>query len=229
MTKSVKWTIQKIWSNSTVFILGGGKSLNTTGLDWNTEENKIKIRESISENLTCIHDKRVIGVNNAFELGDWVDVCLFGDVRWLEWNRRKLVNYAGLMVCCHPSMNESWIKTVVRDSGFGISKTPDKVFWNKSSGGAAINLAVHLGAKNIVLLGFDMFVEPNSKPNWHDEHEVNIDKKEAPYKAMLEAFPVIKEDADKLGVRIINTSLDSEINCFEKMTLQQAMEELCYK
>jgi hypothetical protein len=217
MTKSVKWTIQKIWSNSTVFIIGGGRSLNTTGLNWDSKENKIKIRESISKNLSCIHDKRVIGVNNAFELGNWVDVCLFGDVRWLEWNRKKLVDYAGLM---------SWIKTVVRDSGFGISKTPDKVFWNKSSGGAAINLAVHLGAKNIVLLGFDMFVEPNSKPNWHDEHEVDIDKKDSPYKAMLEAFPVIKKDADKLGIKIVNTSLDSEITCFEKMTLQQAMEEM---
>ena len=75
------WTVQKLWPDSTVFIVGGGKSLNRTGLQWN-ETNKGEILQAISNDLSCIHDKRVIGVNDSFKLGDWIDICFYGDTRY---------------------------------------------------------------------------------------------------------------------------------------------------
>ena len=60
MKREDAWIPPQIWKGQTVFILGGGPSLNEANLD-------------------LIHDRRVIGVNNAYQLGSWVDVCWFGD------------------------------------------------------------------------------------------------------------------------------------------------------
>jgi hypothetical protein len=60
MKKQEAWRIPKMWKGQTVFIIGGGPSLNGTPLH-------------------LIHEHRVIGVNCAYMLGDWVDVCWFGD------------------------------------------------------------------------------------------------------------------------------------------------------
>jgi hypothetical protein len=49
-----------IWKNDTAFILGGGPSLSKV-------------------DFSLIEHRRVIGVNNAYQLGDWVDICWFGD------------------------------------------------------------------------------------------------------------------------------------------------------
>ena len=221
-----RWTVQKLWPNSTVFIIGGGESLNKTGLQWN-EDTKDVIKKSISDDLACIHNQRVIGVNNAFELGDWVDICFYGDTRWLDWNEDKIVHFAGLVVCCHPQNKIAWLKTVDRENGFGIHKDPKIIKWNKSSGAAAINLAVHLGAKNIVLIGFDMFAKADGADNWHNAHVIPNQIATTPYERMLQAFAEIKLDADSLRVRIINTSLESKIECFEKMELEEAIKLCC--
>ncbi len=49
------WPIPKIWNKSTVFIIGGGPSL-------------------LDIDLSLLHDKRVIGVNQAYKLGNWIDI-----------------------------------------------------------------------------------------------------------------------------------------------------------
>jgi hypothetical protein len=220
------WTVQKLWPDSTVFIVGGGKSLNRTGLQWN-ETNKGEILQAISNDLSCIHDKRVIGVNDSFKLGDWIDICFYGDTRWFDWNVDAITKFSGLVICCHPQNKVDWIKTVDRENGFGINRNPKLVNWNKSSGGAAINLAVHLGAKNIVLIGFDMFMEADGEDNWHKEHKILNKVKSSPYERMRKAFAEIKHDTDSIGIRIINTSLTSRIEDFEKMPLEEAVGECC--
>jgi len=222
------WTAVKLWPNSTVFIVGGGASLNKTGLVWG-KETRDEIRESVNQSLACIHDKRVIGVNNAFELGDWVDVLFFGDQRWIEWNRAKAAAFSGLTVTNVPKLNAgSWVKKLLRTEQFGIDTKPTHCSWNKNSGCAAINLAVHLGAKTIVLIGFDMQVGANQQHDWHRIHRVeNHPTRDLPYEQrFLPPIPEIKRDLDKLGIRVINTSMQSQIKEFEKMELEEVMK-LC--
>jgi hypothetical protein len=60
MSKFQPWLPPKIWQNSTAFIIGGGPSIKD--LD-----------------VTKIQNRRVIGTNNAYQMGDWVDICWFGD------------------------------------------------------------------------------------------------------------------------------------------------------
>lgn len=202
------WKVPRIWPDSIVYILGGGVSLK-------------------GENLSLIHNERVIGANDAFLLGDWVDVCWFGDARWYEWNKDKLLNFAGLKICCCPGLKAKGIKVIGRNGNRseGITTNPYHISWNRCTGSSAINLAYLFGAKTIVLLGFDM-KQTDGKDNWHDNHKIknpssNIPN--SPYNRYLKSFIAIKQDAEKLGVKIINATVDSAITQFEKKCLEEVI------
>ncbi len=195
MHTSKPWDVPPMWNGDTVYILGGSPSL-------------------ASENLSLIHNKRCIGVNDSFRLGSWVDVCWFGDERWLDWNRKCLRKFGGVKACCVPSLLTKppiqGIKVLDRGRPQGIETRRGIVSWNNNSGGSAINLAYHLGAKRIVLLGFSMKVI-NGKDNWHDLHHVHSKENDSQYPVFLEAFSVICREAYKLGIVLINSTMDSAI------------------
>ena len=196
------WKIPKIWMNDTVYILGGGPSLNDTNLD-------------------LIHDRHVIGVNNAYLHGSWVDICWFGDCRWYQWHKEGLRDYPGLVVTCCTTLAGSTkrVKVVTRGDPRGIDRRPDRVSWNRNSGASAINFAYHLGAKRIVLLGYDMR-RVNDRTNWHEDHPC---PQKNPYPMFLKVFPEIKRDADKLGLEILNATPDSALTVFPMVDFEEVV------
>jgi len=146
------WTIPKIWDGDTAYILGGGPSLNDC-------------------NLNLIKDKHVIGVNNAYLMGQWVDICWFGDCRWWDWHKDELRKFGGLVAtCCVRLLDKGLpLKICQRGKPQGIEKRQNRIAWNSNSGGSAVNFAYHLGAKRVVLLGYDMR-RVNDQANWHNNH-----------------------------------------------------------
>lgn len=198
----MKWSAPRIWPNSTVYILGGGPGL-------------------LDNDLSSIHGQRCIGVNNSTFLGDWVDVCWFGDLKWWGWHKERLKSYTGLIITCNTRMKKwSKMKVLLRGKVAGIDTRPSHVSWNRSSGASAINLAYHFGAKRIILLGFDMR-RIDGKKNWHDDHKEKIHD---PFIRHLKSFSQIKKDAEHLGLEIINATPGSAINQFPIMTLKDAMK-----
>lgn len=222
---SNEWSVPELWPGNTAYIIGGGSSLNTTGLP-PAKDNMPAIIAKINEDLAIIQDKRVIGVNNAYELGNWVDVCWFGDVRWYEWNRKKLLDFRGLKACCCPTLvapERPGIKVLKRSNQLGLSEDKKSVKWNKSSGSSAISFAVHFGVKRIVLLGFDMYIGKDGYHNWHDNHEVKGHSPANPYGRFINPFVNIDVDAKRMGIEIINCNLDSNITQFEKKALAEVI------
>lgn len=103
---------------------------------------------------------------------------------------------------------------------YGITSKKDFVSWNGSSGACAINLAYHMGAKTIVLLGFDMRRVDGEK-NWHSDHKEHL--KADPFSRHLKAFPVIKKDALLLGLTILNATPESAIKQFPFVSLEEVL------
>lgn len=178
----------------------------------------------------------VIGVNDAFRVGDWVDICFFGDVKWYWWNKEDLKAFKGLKVTCDRQRNPAKIKAgerygsvkgepdirIVRHSNsHGIGTEKFKVRFNSSSGAAAINLAWYLGVKRVVLVGFDMRVVDNMR-NWrpHPDYKPGTQKG---YKNFLKPFDQIERDAHKLGFEILNATPGSGLKKFPFIDL----ESLC--
>ncbi len=158
-----------------------------------------------------IKTHRVIGVNNCYELGDWVDVCWFGDSKWFQWYHEEFAFFSGLKATCnHKFVTEPRknIKALLRGKPQGLETDPRKVSWNRSSGGSAINLAIHLGAKRIVLVGYDMRLIDGAK-NWKPHKREKT--KPNPYVRFREPFKKIMEDAKALGIEIVNASPKSSL------------------
>lgn len=209
------WTIPKLWPESTIFILGGGPSLNDVNFD-------------------LIKSKKVIAVNNAY--GDpvheneklrkytprpWVDVCYFGDERWYDWHKKYLKDFTGLLVTTRDKFHgRAGMYGVKRGKPEGIDERPSRISWNRSSGASAINLAYHLGARKIVLLGFDMRLIDGAA-NWHNDHRVVI---KDPYARFLKPFTIIARDAKKLNLQIINATENSALTHFPYVSLEEILK-----
>lgn len=195
-----------------------------------------------SDYLSPLHSKHVIGVNNVYQIGDWIDALFFGDCGWYLVHRHALSKWPGIKVtCCQRFANRGvkemeGIKYLGRDkkTKHGISENPLTVAWNGNSGAAAISLAVHFGVKRIFLLGFDMNLDTEHKSHWHGSHSnprgrdikrVTKLKKGPPFERHLRGFPFIAKDAERLGVEILNVNLDSAIDAFPKVRLEDVLED----
>lgn len=218
------------WRGESVWILGGGSSLPHSfnvpkATITKVQKGKLPV-DAFSKYLSPLEKAKVIGVNAAYLLGSVVDIVFFGDKAFWNINQDALREHGAEIVSCNSyfalQQNKNKEVTVVqkdRERRFGIGGDRTKVCWNNNSGAAAINLAVHLGAKRIYLVGFDMHSKQGR--HFHNEYQMH---KDPPYERHLLGFPQIKKDADALGVEIINCNPDSAITSFPTMTVQEALD-----
>lgn len=220
-----------MWAGGECFIIGGGPSmLKQFEIPAElTEKVRLGLRPAsvYSPYMSLIKDKHVIGVNNAYQLGNWIDCVFFGDCAWYLVHRMLLMDFPNLKVTCCPR----WLNKKKKDSEgvkylekqgskLGLTENPTRVAWNHNSGSAAINLAVHFGVKRIVLLGFDMFLDAKNS-HWHKGH--GHKNPETFFSRHMRGFPVIAKDAAALGVEILNASPNSEIKDFTKISLKDVL------
>ena len=188
------WTVPKMWPGNTCYILGGGPSLK-------------------SIDVNRLRGSRVIAVNNAYQLADWIDVLFFGDHRWFWAHRNKFADFGGLKVTRNEG-HAKWPGVLAANyvgDPYGISTDPSVLRWNRSSGACAINLAAHFGVKRIILLGFDMRMI-GKRHNWHQDHTET--RSAALYREFMTVFPAIKADLDTLGIECINATPGSSLTVF---------------
>lgn len=226
------WTAPPMWEGGECFILGGGDSLPRQfgvpdALIKAVQTGSAKL-SSYSEYLEPIHKKHVIGINNMYQMGNWLDVCFFGDCGWYLVHRLALANWPNLKVtCCNrfankPREKSEGIKYLQKCTArrFGISEKKHSVSWNSNSGAAAISLAAHFGVRRIVLLGFDMCLGPDGETHCHKGHG---NKKSPPFARHLRGFPLIAEHAAAMGIEILNASPTSAIGEFPKVSLKEVL------
>ena len=231
------WEIPKMWEGGECWIIGGGGSMPR---QFGVPEEIIdgvyakQLPMSVySPYLSAIHNKHVIGVNMAFELGNWVDLCIFGDGGFYFKNREALLAFPRLRVSCNPNLVKKdavGVKHVLRDGRKpdGISTRPNHLSWNRNTGGAAINLAVQMGVKKIYLLGFDMNLDEKQRQHWHSKYPTAnrggaVDPRRLPFKRHLASFPAIARDAKVLGIEIINVNPKSAIPQFPRVSLKDVL------
>lgn len=230
------WTVPNMWQDGECWIIGGGPSMPR---QFDVPEETIRQvmnrklpPSTYSPYLSPIHGKHVIAVNNAYQIGSWIDVVFFGDCSWYLVHRKKLAEFPGLKVTCctrftkKPREKSEGIKYLAKDAShrLGISSDKSKISWNSNSGAAAISLAVHFGVKRIILLGFDMRLDQGKISHWHGSHGKPGEKrKPPPFNRHLRGFPAIAQEAESMGVEIINTSLKSAILNFPKTAIKDLL------
>lgn len=197
------WIPTPEWAGQDAVIVGGGSSLSKF-------------------DFTKICGRNTIGCNDAFRLGrELVKICLFGDVSWFNCNKQLLEHFPGRVVCLAPSLRHlsiSWLFTMGRQRS-GLHKGGD-LGWNFSTGAAAVNLAISLGAVRIFLLGFDMQSDvKTTRAHWHHYNEKPV--KDFSFRRFITGFAVIQQELSRFpGVKVFNVTEGalSKLPFFPKMT-----------
>lgn len=162
-------------------------------------------------------------MNDAHRLAPWADVLYSSDQRWWEWYR-GVPEFAGLKVGIQPlTPLAEWRVTVLRNTGnTGIEPHRSGLRTGRNSGAAAVNLAVHLGASRIVLLGYDMGKAPGQPTHFFGEHPGRL-RAGSPYDSFVTMFGFLVEPLKKLGIEVVNCSRSTRLECFPKANLSDVL------
>lgn len=199
------WTPPMDWLGETVFIIGGGSSLK--GFDWD-----------------LIRHQKIIGANDAYSLGPFVDYCLFADSPWYRVHKENFhkaeATMVGLTVQPLDSNYAYWMRREIH----GIEKGGFNLGWFGNTGLSCICLAIAMGAKKICLLGFDMKAdEDNGNCNWHENNiSTNVPNT---YNKFINKAKILKEEMDKhcSDVEVVNCNLDSAMDVWPKVNLESVL------
>lgn len=192
--------VDRLWPNATVACLGTGPSLCQADVD-------------------ALRGKaRILAVNNAYQLCLWADALYAADDKWWRWHE-GVPGFAGLKYTIEPCRTAWPGLQVLKNAGrTGLETDPTGLRSGFNSGYQAINLAVHLGAARIVLLGYDM----------HGDHFFGShpDRTRPSFASCLAAFPSLVEPLAARGVSIVNCTPRTSLHAFPKAALSDVLSQV---
>lgn len=178
----------------------------------------------------CQGKARVIAINDNYRLAPWADILYACDEKWWKWNPEAL-DFKGEKWTQDKSWNENerkrheerGVNFIQSEARPGLSTKKDVIYQGSNSGIQAINLAYLMGARKIILIGYDMKLGEKDKAHWFGDHP---DKIKSNYNAWFFFYKVIADQLSELGLEIINSTIDSALTCFPKKELKEALNGL---
>lgn len=156
--------------------------------------------------------KFTIAVNSTIGLAPWANVLYAGDYGWWRYNRELWQNYHGIRYMCSKSAARDF-DGVFRDR---------KVKPGYNSGANAVEVAANVFKKDVVImLGFDCSLKNGI--HHHGKHERSGNPTEARVEKWQAQFSSLPKVCKK--TRIINCSRYTEIDCIDRMSLEEAKME----
>jgi len=204
----IRGPIKPEWKGQTVTLIGGGPSLTTAQI--------VSVKEGWWAGLT-----RVIGVNDAYRIAPWIDGLYAADPPWWEMHIKAIRDtHIPLLMCQDFEAASRWgLRHVAgppsKFHGYteGISTDPEYIHFGSNSGFQAMNIAFHLGAKRIILVGYDMKATPGKPSHWFGDHPPGLVNHYG-YSNWVISFEQAAPQLAEAGVEVINCTPDSAIKCF---------------
>lgn len=200
------WECQRLYPEQTITIIGSGPSLTLDDI------------ATVYLAQAARHTK-VIAINSTFRSFPCADVLHGGDAAW--WNANPdALEFPGLKTGLNQVGAEPWpaeVNKLNHRRNEGIETEPWLVSGGTNSGHQAINIAVHLGAAKIVLLGFDFSAGPGGRSHHHGDHPAPLKNPCAVSMARwLRLIETTAEPLRGLGIDIVNCSRRTAIPCFRR-------------
>lgn len=163
-------------------------------------------------------------MNDAWQLAPWADVLYACDGRWWDAKRPQAGQQApGLWVSQdEPACARYGLAYAPSRTGQGLCREPWVVNQGLNSGYQALNLAYHFGARQVLLLGFDM-QKTGGKSHWFGDHPGKLNVP-SPYTEFVKRFDLLAKDLEAEGVNVINCSRDTALRCFKRSTIDQELK-----
>jgi len=210
--------VPRLWRGETVAIFGSGESFSVKDAEF--LRGKVKI----------------IVVNDTFRFIPWADLLYACDPDWWMTYYEPHIwvpdgkyyegakAFPGLKVTQNKKTAEAlkihWVPSV-EDEGFSFNL--NYIHQGKNSGFQALNLAILMGAKRILLFGFDM-----KGRHFFGDHPTGLTKT-SPYGDFMKAFVLAAPMLEERRIQVINCSYDSALNCFPKKDVRMLFPAMDYK
>jgi hypothetical protein len=173
-----------------------------------------------------VRNYKIMTINSSWQLAPFADVHYSNDGDWFENEIRHqgmALLAGGEMYCGDPLRN---VPGTNRDYLFdkkmrGLTKQRGKLAWGGNSGYAGINMATQLGAKKILLVGYDMC----GKSHWHGDHDAKV-RKDFNFPMWIPRFNELYFCASVEDVEIRNASPISALKCFPKVDILEGLKWL---
>jgi hypothetical protein len=171
--------------------------------------------------LSLIRNCNVLAVNNTWELVPWARAMYAGDLAW--WERYGAMDFAGERWTRDETAAEMFgLRLVSARNDRGLCTDPWTVNRGGNSGYQAVNLAYHFGAKEIILLGFDLHRRDGA--HWHGDHgEGMVNAPESHIRKWRKAFRQLASDLWTAHVRVVNCTPGSDLKVFPRVALHKAL------
>jgi len=154
---------------------------------------------------------KTIAVNDSWRMFPYCNYIYAGDAKWWKVNYDKIDILAEKWTCSDKAANTYKIHYHIAGGPY-------------NSGMRAIQFGMSKGFKNIALLGYDCSLK--NGVHWHGLHTAeplrNPDADKV--RKWHDQFRRVSDNAKKQGVNICNCSRYTELTCFEKMTLEEALK-----
>jgi hypothetical protein len=175
----------------------------------------------------------VIAVNDAIRLAPWADVLYSSDRGW--WRAyRGVPEFAGLRFAVGEKMGAAspipgpWAATIVvlTHTGVeGLEADPGGLRTGGNSGYAAISLAVHFGARKILLLGYSGGTHGGRSHFFGRHPSILEESTEAHYAAFRRAFETLGPALVAAGITVRNCTPETRLAAFEAADLDVELAE----
>jgi hypothetical protein len=198
------YNVEPIWKGETVYVIGGGPSL--IDFNWNS-----------------LIGKRTIVINKSILSYPGADVVYWTDSRVYGWYKNEINEFKGLKITIrnHASYSAD-IKVLKKGCKFGLEESKDSLCHGNNSGYAAINLAYLLGAKQIILLGYDM-KNDGKQSHYHDGYPVPATGNNVYKDQFIPGFEILAGLLKDKNVKVYNASINSDLLVWPKISFEKAL------
>lgn len=211
MALNARYRVPLIWRGRDVVIIAGGPSLTLK-----------QIRTiAIARNRNG-SNVRVMVVNDAVYaawFADWLHAC---DAKWWRWNIQSVHRFSGTRTTLAEDIPAKWVDGHLKETGQdGFDPDPSCCRTGRNSGYQAMHIAAHTGARRIILVGFDMKAAAGGPSHWFGEHSDRTGRSVPA--AMKNSFPGLADYLVTAGIEVLNASIDSALECFRRVDLEEAL------
>jgi hypothetical protein len=162
------------------------------------------------EDCLTLHNANIptIAVNNSWRAAPFCSAIYAADCCWWEEYGEEITIPV-----------ERWCGDNFTASRFGIKHLESKISGSFNSGQRAIELAIHMGATRVLLVGYDCSIRHGA--HWHGQHSILANPDSFSVNRWHEEFKRLQQKYS--SIEILNCSRRTRLKCFPVMSLEAAL------
>lgn len=215
MALTKRYRVEPTWPGKTAVIVAGGPSFDLA-------QNRMIARARHRVNSPF----RVMAINDAVYGAWWADWLHACDSSWWHRHIQGVHTFPGIKTCMQDDVPAPWVDGYLLETGVdGFDPDPSCVRTGGNSAYQGMHCLIHAGVKGIILCGVDMRNGERGERHWFGDHDGNLGQVDVNFaRDMAPHFETLKPELEKRSIEVLNTSLNSALTAFPKMSLERALQ-----